>query len=202
MDPLSIIASSITLVGASISASEVIVSFISGIRNLPTELRSTSQDVADFRTLLVELESSIRLEEILLQSLGGDGSAPFRAIADGIPAASREGFERIERVKSKLTEIETSVKKISEKEFLGKLKLLERKKLQVLRQDLRDIKLGVSAHFSAKSGYVYAFTGESFGFLRVLISQGVYHFKHWSPCSIYQDTCSRPHEMLRSRVEF
>jgi hypothetical protein len=200
MDPLSIIASSITLVGASISASEVIVSFISGIRNLPAELRSTSQDVADFRTLLVELDSSIRLEEILLQSLGRDRSVPFRAIADSIPAASREGFERIERVNSKLTEIETSVRKISEKEFLGKLKLLERKKLQVLRQDER-YQTWRERSFLGKIWVCLHIHGRVL-WLRVLTIQGVYHFKHWFRCSISQDTCSRPHEMLRSRVEF
>lgn len=68
MDPLSIITSSITLLGASISASEAIVSFISGIRNLPAELLATTTDVAEFRAVLVELEASVRLEDLLLRS--------------------------------------------------------------------------------------------------------------------------------------
>jgi hypothetical protein len=154
MDPLSIIASSITLLGASISASEVIVSFISGIRNLPAELLATTTDVAEFRAVLVELEASTRLEDFLLRSLPDDGAGNLRAIAERLPAASLESQRHIERSNSKLAEIEGSVRKISSAEALGKFKFLERKKLQSLRQELRDIKLSLSAHFSVKSGSV------------------------------------------------
>jgi hypothetical protein len=110
MDPLSIIASSITLLGASISTSEAIVSFISGIRNLPAELRATTSDVAEFRAVLVELEASTRLEDLLLRSLPEDGSTNLRAIAERLPAASPEARSHIERSNSKLSEIELSEK--------------------------------------------------------------------------------------------
>ena len=156
MDPLSIIASSIAIIGAAISSSEVIISFISGIRNLPAELETTSRDVAEFRTVLLEVESSVRLEEVLLQALPDGLTGRLTAILPQLPAASTDAFERIKAIGGKLSEIDASVKRISSSEYLGRLKLLERKKLQVLRQDLRDIKLSISAHFSVKSGYVFA----------------------------------------------
>ena len=155
MDPLSILASSLTLIGATISATEVVVNFISGIRNLDSELEATLQDVTEFRCVLVELMETVRLEELFLQSMPAntDLLGDSQAIAGRIPAASSEAQARITSTKDKLGEIETSVRKITHSPFGGKLQLLERKKLNTLRAELRDLKLNLSAHFSVKSGY-------------------------------------------------
>lgn len=157
MDPLSIIASSFTLIGASIAAAEVVVNFISGIRNLDSELEATFQDVTEFRCVLVELADTLRLEELFLQSMNTDESGSTRAIASRIPEASDEAQARIMRTREKLVEIEKSVRKITSSAFGGSLQLLERKKLNTLRADLRDLKLSLSAQFSIKSGYLEAF---------------------------------------------
>jgi hypothetical protein len=150
MDPLSIIASSITLITASIAASEVVVSFISGIRNLDSELEATSQDVTDFRNVLLELAENMRLEALLLQSTETVGSV--RAIAGRVPAASTEAQARIRRTRNKIVEIEVSVRRISGSTLRGRFRILERKRLAILREDLRELKLSLSAHFSVKAG--------------------------------------------------
>jgi hypothetical protein len=154
MDPLSIIASSITLIGASIAAAEVVVDIISAIRNFDSEIEATSQDVADFRGVLVELAENMRLEELFLQAPNLDAQGGIRAIAARVPAASTEAQTRIRRTRDKLVEIETSVRKITSSALRGRLQLLERKRLSILRADLRDLKLSLSAQFSVKSGYL------------------------------------------------
>jgi len=123
------------------------------MRNIPAELEATSKDVADFRAVSIELESSIRLEGLLFQSLPQDAPNNLRALAYQLPAASLHARRLIEHAKAKLLEIEGSVMKIRSSEFLAKLRVLERKKLQDLRQELRDMKISISAHFSVKSGY-------------------------------------------------
>lgn len=152
MDPLSIVASSITLIGATIATSEAILSFISGIRNLDAELDATSQDVANFRHVLVELEESTRIEELLLRSLPQDVPPTLQEIADRVPATSSEVLARVRQSQNKLADIETSVRRISSVALMRNFRLLERKKLARLRQDLRDIRLNLSAQYSVKTG--------------------------------------------------
>ena len=66
MDPLSILVSSITLLGASIKVAESIVSIIGSIRHQSDELLATSNDVTDFSFVLMEIqETSIREERAL-----------------------------------------------------------------------------------------------------------------------------------------
>lgn len=69
MDPISIVGISIALVGASLNVSEGLVKLISHIKNTPNELLQASNDVTDFRLLLLNIEDSIRDEERLWRML-------------------------------------------------------------------------------------------------------------------------------------
>lgn len=152
MDPLSIIASSITVISASIASTEVVVNFIHGIRNFDADLNTTAQEISDFRLILVELRETINLEQELIQSEAFEIPNAHLAITDRIPATSSEAQERIRRARDKILEIEECVQRITASKVIAKLRLLERKRLVVLRQDLREMKLSISAFFSVRNG--------------------------------------------------
>src|SRR5271170_1962959 len=145
MDPLSIIASTITVLGACISVSEGVIKLISHIKNTPSELLQTSNDVTDFRLVLFNIEESIRQEETLIQTLRPTWGLGQRTITNHVPAATPEAKTLIERAQSKLVEIEEVVKRynhVQNAKGLGSLRrvrTLNMGSLSVLRNDLRSI---------------------------------------------------------------
>jgi hypothetical protein len=156
MDPLSIIASTITVLGACISVSEGVINLISHIKNTPNKLLQTSNDVTDFRLVLSNIEESIRQEETLIQLLRPTWGPGQRNITNHVPAATPEATTLIERAQSKLVEIEEVVKRYNHLQnvkglgSLRRVRTLSMGSLGVLRDDLRSMKLNIAMYFSVK----------------------------------------------------
>jgi hypothetical protein len=156
MDPFSIIASTITILGACISVSEGVINLIGRIKNTPNELLQTSNDVTDFRLVLFNIEESIKQEETLIQLLRPTRGLGQRTITNHVPAATPEATTLIERAQSKLVEIEEVVKRynhVQNAKGLGSLRrvrTLNIGALRVLRDDLRSMKLNIATYFSVK----------------------------------------------------
>jgi hypothetical protein len=156
MDPFSIIASTITVLGACITVSEGVINLIGRIKNTPNELLQTSNDVTDFRLVLFNIEESIKQEETLIQLLRPTRGLGQRTITNHVPAATSEATTLIERAQSKLAEIEEVVKRynhVQNAKGLGSLRrvrTLNIGALRVLRDDLRSMKLNIATYFSVK----------------------------------------------------
>jgi hypothetical protein len=156
MDPFSIIASTITVLGACIRVSEGVIKLIGSIKNTPNELLQTSNDVTDFHLVLFNIEESIKQEETLIQLLRPTRGLSQRAITNHVPAATPGATTLIERAQSKLVEIEEVVKRynhVQNAKGLGSLRrvrTLNIGPLRVLRDDLRSMKLNIAMYFSVK----------------------------------------------------
>lgn len=155
MDPLSILVSSITLLGAGIKVAESIVSIIGSIHNLPDELLATSNDVTDFSFVLMEIQETSVREERALTALRLGEARQALLQADGIAAANLQARAMLKRARDKLIEIEDLLRKaqaaqMSKKVLLLRMKLLATDKLRVMREELREIKINISAYFSIR----------------------------------------------------
>jgi hypothetical protein len=156
MDPLSIIASTITVLGACISVSEGVINLISHIKNTPYELLQTSNDVTDFRLVLSNIEESIRQEETLIQLQRPTLGLAQHTTTNHVPAATPEATILIERARRKLVEIDEVVKKYNHLQnakglgSLRRVRTLNTGSLRVLRDDLRSMKLNIATYFSVK----------------------------------------------------
>jgi hypothetical protein len=156
MDPLSIIGLTVTFLGASIKVSEGVVNLISNVKNSPNDLLQTSNDVTDFRLVLVNIEESIRQEETLLQTLRPVQGLGQLTIENHVPAAAPEAPTLIQRAEHKLVEIEEVVRRYRQAQSakgviaLSRVWALDRSKLRTLRDDLRSMKLNIATHFSVK----------------------------------------------------
>jgi hypothetical protein len=156
MDPLSIIGLTITVVGASIKISEGVANLIGHTKNTPTELLQTSNDVTDFRLVLVNVEESITQEETLFQTLRPVQALGQLTIANHVPAANPEAPNLVQRGHRKLVEIEEVVRSYRQAQnakglgALGRIRKLDKGKLRTLRDDLRSMKLNIATYFSVK----------------------------------------------------
>ena len=157
MDPLGAIASTITVVAATIKVSEGILAVISSIRYLPDELLATSNDVTDFRLVLVYIQDAIVQEESLVNALLQAQPGGQLAIDANLPAAAPQAKSMVQQAQNKLSEMEEVVRKTraiqNAKGFaaFGRIRLLERTKMRLLREDLNNLKVNINAHFTVKS---------------------------------------------------
>ena len=156
MDPFTLIASAITVVGACIHVSEGVIKLISQIKNTPNELLQTSNDVTGFRLVLVNVEESIRQEEVLLQTLIPTRGRGQRTITNHGSAAAPEAATLLQRAQDKVVEIEEVVKKYRKLQngrrlgVLGRVRIVNMNNLRTLRDDLRGLKLNIATYFSVK----------------------------------------------------
>jgi hypothetical protein len=151
MDPLSVIASTIAVIGTTISASEVVLHLIRGLKALSAELIATCNDVTDFKFILTELEDNTRAEQVLLRALQEDGANNYLSIAGTLTSTAPEAPRRLEVAKEKLLELEALVKKVKTMGTVKRAIYLEKSNLRILRDKLRDMKISISAHFSIKN---------------------------------------------------
>jgi hypothetical protein len=135
MDPLGAIASTVTLVGATIKVSEGVPTSIGSIRYLLDELLATSNDVTDFRLVLVSIQDTIAQEELLVGGLEQGHSGGQLAIDGNMPAAAApQASTMVQEAQNKRPEIEEVVRKTktiqNTKGFaaLDRIRLLKRTK--------------------------------------------------------------------------
>jgi hypothetical protein len=156
MDPFSIIASTLTVLGATITTSKALIDLISNITNSPNELLAASNEITDLRLVLTSIGESITQEELLLQTVQPVLAVGQLAITDNVPAAAPEAPRLVQRAQDKLAEIENVVRKYAALQnvrgigVLGRVRFLNGSKLRTLRDDLRSLKLDIAAHFSVK----------------------------------------------------
>lgn len=79
MDPLSITASVLTCVGATIKAADTVLTLIDRIKNAPNEVLAIYNDVTDLKVVLTEIQLNAAEERNLWTS--------SRQVPDGSPAA-------------------------------------------------------------------------------------------------------------------
>jgi len=152
-DPLSIIASTITVVGAAITVSDTVLSSISQLRNAPDEIIFLQNDVADTRLILSNIKDNAGED----RSLDARLALPDHAGVYGSPENISKAEYLIKRVERVLREIDTVLQNVTKTRTLGgttvhrRAWILYRSKLGSLRQELRDLKASVAVHFSASS---------------------------------------------------
>ena len=157
MDPLSILVSSITLLGACITVADRTLCTIAKFRHLSNELLATSNDVADFKLVLMDIHEVSVEEERILNSLRLERPGQPLLQDVHIATANPQTQRMLERARDKLAEIEEVLRKtntMSKKETIRRARLAATDRLKVLREELRDIKVNISAYFSVKGRYV------------------------------------------------
>jgi hypothetical protein len=151
-DPLSIVASVITVAGAAITVSDTILTFICELRNAPNEITFVHNDVTDTRLVL----SNIKDNAAETQSIDRRISPP-----ESDPVGNPEDIAKMEyltkRTERVLLDIDLVMRACTKSRSLGGVTLhqrawfLNRSKLRFLRQELREVKTSLAVHFSASS---------------------------------------------------
>jgi hypothetical protein len=164
MDPISIVGITIVLVGASLNVSEGLVKLMSHIKDTPNELLQASNVVTDFRLLLLNIGDSIRDEERLWRMVRSQ-SHPRLSLSDPSynPAAAPEMQTLLRRAEARLNELQEVVRRFTELQnasafgTFARIRMLGRRKLKILGDDLNSLKVSIASHFSVKGRYVVLF---------------------------------------------
>ncbi|KAH0559647.1 hypothetical protein GP486_003838 [Trichoglossum hirsutum] len=148
MDPLSVSASVVTLLGAT----QAVLRLIRSVRGAPDELLLLGNEITDFRGVLSNIRGSAVEEQALVTTTG-----PF---PDGQsqPATTEAEVEAwTQRAQNKLSELEALIKKATKARNTSgvgvkkRIWLKERSRLKVMREELKDIKLNLGLYFCIKS---------------------------------------------------
>ena len=156
MDPLSILVSTITVLGATIQVSEKVVSLVFHAKNLSNELISVLNDVTDFQSVLTAIEENAAEERRLMALIDADPGPRILALEGIAPAATTAAPDMIQRAHDKLLEIGEHVQRLHNIRdakgwaTLGRVRLLETTRLSKLREELRGMKQNISFFFAVK----------------------------------------------------
>ena len=152
-DPLSILASVITVAGAAITISDSILSLLSQLRNAPDEVIFVQNDVTDTRLVLSNIKANSAEDRTLDRRLAlPDANATY-----GDPENILKAELLIKRMERILLDIDLSLRKMTKSRSQNGITLhqrawfLKRSKLRLWRQELRELKTSVAVHFSASS---------------------------------------------------
>ena len=103
----------------------------------------------------MEIQETSVIEERALTALRLGEARQALLQADGIAAANLQAQGMLKRARDKLIEIEdlsrrAQAAQMSKKVLLLRMKLLATDKIGVMRQELREIKINISAYFSIR----------------------------------------------------
>ena len=152
-DPISIVASAITVTGAAITVADTILSFISQLRNAPDEIMFLQNDVTDTRLILSNIKNNAGED----QSLNVRLALPDAGGVYGNPENISKAEYLIKRMERVLLETDSTLRDATKSRTLGRSTvhkrawILHRSKLRSLRQELQELKTSVALHFSATS---------------------------------------------------
>jgi hypothetical protein len=152
-DPLSIIASAITVAGTAITAADTILSFIGDLRNAPAEIMYLQNDVTDMRLILSNIVDNGAEDRSLDTRL----ALPDTGGVYGNPEHIFKGETLIRRVEDVLREINLILRTVSKSRSPSRVTIdykawvLNRSKLSRLQGRLRDLKTNAAVHFSVSN---------------------------------------------------
>ncbi|KAK0753875.1 ankyrin repeat-containing domain protein [Schizothecium vesticola] len=151
---ISVAASAVTFVGAAITISNTVLSFISDLRQAPDEVLFLYNEVTDTRLILLRIKENVEQNQSLDTSLAlPDNSGILGATAEST-AKAEFLLKRIERV---LSDIDLCLRSLTKSKSSRGVTinhrswLLSRNRIKSLRQDLRDLKTNAALHFSSSS---------------------------------------------------
>jgi hypothetical protein len=151
MDPLSILASAITLTGATLEVTKRIVRIVKAVRSAPADLLCLNNEVSDFAVILSNIQESAIQERALLET-----GEPTSATTSS-PAATAEATTLTQRARTKLLDVEAIVAKATKNRpdnsivLQHRIWIRERGRLKSLREELKDAKYNLALYFSTKS---------------------------------------------------
>lgn len=154
-DPLSIIASAITVVGASITVADTIISLISKLRNAPEEVKFLQNDVTDTRPLLSNIKQNVGQDRALDARL----AIPDTGNLLGSPENIAKAEFLVQRIEQVLMEIDLALRSVTKPRTLNVVCInhgswaMNRNRIKSLRVDLQELKNSLAIHFSASSRY-------------------------------------------------
>lgn len=166
MDPFTIIVSTLTVLELTIKVSEKTVRLLTNGKNLSNELIAVSNDVTDFRLVLVAVEKAAVEERRLMATLNSGLDSPTLAVEGITPAATTAAPDMIQRAHDKLLEICEYVRKLQNIRdakglaMVGRIRLLERSRLKTLREELQGMKGNISSYFAVRSRHVEKLSDE------------------------------------------
>lgn len=151
MDPLSVVASVITIVGATITAADKVLSLINHMNSASEEVIWLNNEVSDFKVILHNIEETTVEEQNLLNA-NGTASPNSQNLA-----VAAETLELAQRAQVKLLELETLIAKSIQSRGSSGISMRNRNWLQgkyrmrMLREELKDIKVSLGLYFSTRS---------------------------------------------------
>ncbi|KAG8529125.1 uncharacterized protein KY384_005760 [Bacidia gigantensis] len=155
-EPISIIASAVTVTGAAITVADTVLSFILQLQNAPHEIAFLQNDVIDTRLILSNIKDNTGENQSLDRRLAIPGATgPF-----GNPEIISNVEYSIKRIERILLQIQVILRHVTKSRGLGRTTIhhrqwvLHRLKMRSLRQELQELKTSVAVHFSANSSVV------------------------------------------------
>ena len=152
-EPISIIASAITILGAAITAADAVLSLACQLRNAPIEIAFLQNDVVDTRLILSNAKDNAGED----RSLDSRLALPDITGVYGNPQNISKVEYSIKRIERVLASIDTVLRQVTKARGLGRTTvhhgqwILHRTKLRLLRQELQELRTSVALHFSANS---------------------------------------------------
>ncbi|KAH7149008.1 hypothetical protein B0J13DRAFT_662788 [Dactylonectria estremocensis] len=152
-DPLSIVASALTVAGAAITVADTILSFIGDLRNAPAEIVYLQNDVTDTRLILSNIKDNANED----RSLDARLALPGAGDVYGNPEHISKGETLIRGVERVLHDIDSVLRTVTRSRSPGRAKInqrawvLNRSKLRSLLGQLRDLKTNAAVHFSVSN---------------------------------------------------
>ena len=152
-EPVSVIASAVTVTGAAITVADSILSFISQMRYAPEEIAFLQNDVIDIRLVL----SNIKANTAEDQSLDRRLALPDSAGAYGHPENISKLDYSLKRIERVLLETDSALRQVTKSRGLGRTTvhrgqwIIHRTKLGLLRQELQELKTSMAVYLSANS---------------------------------------------------
>ena len=141
--------STITCLSACVHVSRGVLNLINHIKNAPNEYLQISNEVTDFLVVLVDIEESIKQEETLLQSAHWTRTGRV----DNLPAARPEANKIVERARDNLVKTEELIKSYTQtkgSKLFSRLRPDHLASVRSLRDELRGIKVTLTAYFAVK----------------------------------------------------
>ena len=150
-EPISIVASAVTVTGAAITVADAVLSSICQLRNAPDEIAFLHDDISDIRLILSNIKDNSSQDRSLNVRL----ALPDTGGVYGNPENIFKVEYLIKRIEPVLLEIDAVLRKVTKSRGLSRTTvyqgawILHRTRLRSLRQELQELKISVAVYFSA-----------------------------------------------------
>jgi hypothetical protein len=148
------VASGITVLGATITVADAILSFISQLRNAPEEIAFLHTEVNDTRLILSNINENASRD----QSFQTQVALPDNAGIYGDPENISKAEFLVKRINRVLKQAENALKEVTKSKYNYRVTihqkawLMNRSKIRSLRGELRELKTSLAVHFAVGTG--------------------------------------------------